>query len=143
MSGAHSREDFMEEESSRWISGSAYFSGCRAGRPSRRAGRRSGGMGGSHVLEGSRAWHETGSGPDYREPQTEDSKPGAQPLALRALGGLKTEERLDPCVPGEGLYRLSVWNLNCFSESPGEQWRDTELGLTQEQVGKLTTCKRR
>ena len=35
MSGAGSREDFMEEESPRWISGSEYFSSCRAGRHSR------------------------------------------------------------------------------------------------------------
>ena len=42
-------------------------------------GRQSGGMGGSHVLEGSRGWHERGSGPDYRALQTGDSTSGAQP----------------------------------------------------------------
>ena len=41
--------------------------------------RQSGGMGGSHVLEGSRGWHERGSGPDYRALQTGDSTSGAQP----------------------------------------------------------------
>lgn len=138
MLGARSREDLRRRSSPADLR-VRYFSGCRTGRhSSEQAGNLRHGW--ESCTEGSRAWHETGSGPDYRAPQTGDSKIWAQPRHCEPLGGLKTEERLIPVYLGEDFTDCRVWETQ---NSAQEQWRGYGAGLTQEQVGKLTTCGRR